>query len=147
MRGRACRSTRTRWRCGSTVSWSSLPRSTGCRWPSGTSCSESDLNVVTAADAVVAPYGSAGRGGDIANLKVQKLLYYAQGHYLAMFGRPLFDDPVQAWSRGPVMKDVYHQLERFGTGNVVLPEDDSFAWSDVDDGNGALVERQADVLC
>jgi uncharacterized phage-associated protein len=78
---------------------------------------------------------------------VQKLLYYAQGHYLAMFGRPLFDDPVQAWSRGPVMKDVYHQLERFGTGNVVLPEDDSFAWSDVDDGNGALVERQADVLC
>ena len=40
---------------------------------------------------------------DISNLKLQKLLYYAQGHYLARTGVPLFDDVIQAWAHGPVV--------------------------------------------
>ncbi len=39
---------------------------------------------------------------DVSNLRVQKLLYYAQGHYLAAKGIPLFDEAIQAWSHGPV---------------------------------------------
>ncbi|MFD2419431.1 Panacea domain-containing protein [Amycolatopsis pigmentata] len=45
----------------------------------------------------------------LSNLKLQKLLYYAQGHYLALTGRPLFDDEIQAWSHGPVVPAVYRQ--------------------------------------
>jgi uncharacterized phage-associated protein len=70
---------------------------------------------------------------EVSNLKLQKLLYYAQGHHLGQYGTPLFDDPIQAWSHGPVVRDVYHELKGFGSGNVVLSEDDDFAWSQVDD--------------
>src|SRR3954454_3562950 len=33
--------------------------------------------------------------------KLHKLLYYCQGHHLATFGRPLFDETVSAWDMGP----------------------------------------------
>jgi uncharacterized phage-associated protein len=35
--------------------------------------------------------------------KLHKLLYYCQGHHLATFGRPLFDETVSAWDMGPVV--------------------------------------------
>lgn len=47
-------------------------------------------------------------GGEyLTHLKLQKLLYYAQGCYSAMKGSPLFKDKIYAWSHGPVVKAVY----------------------------------------
>lgn len=43
----------------------------------------------------------------MTNLRVQKLLYYAQGWHVGLFGRPLFPDPLQAWKNGPVVPAVY----------------------------------------
>ncbi len=43
----------------------------------------------------------------ISNLKVQKLLYYAQGFYLAENDKPLFLEDFQAWDYGPVIPEVY----------------------------------------
>lgn len=51
----------------------------------------------------------ADKNGDvITNLKLQKLLYYAQAWYLVNFGKRLFKDPIKAWDFGPVVPDVYH---------------------------------------
>lgn len=47
-------------------------------------------------------------GDSISNLKVQKLLYYAQGFHLAVFGTPLFPEAIKAWAHGPVVPQVYH---------------------------------------
>lgn len=69
---------------------------------------------------------------DLSNLKLQKLLYYAQGHHLAVFGQPLFNDKIQAWSHGPVVPDVYHQFKGFKSGSILLNDDDPFDWDDVD---------------
>lgn len=69
---------------------------------------------------------------DLSNLKLQKLLYYAQGHYLARYGKPLFNDTVQAWAHGPVVPAVYHEFKRYGAGDVLLSDEDHFEWSDVD---------------
>ncbi|HVB42482.1 MAG TPA: type II toxin-antitoxin system antitoxin SocA domain-containing protein [Streptosporangiaceae bacterium] len=69
---------------------------------------------------------------ELSNLKLQKLLYYAQGHYLARHGRPLFSEQMQAWSHGPVVPEVYQAFKGFGTGPLELPESDSFTWDDVD---------------
>ena len=45
---------------------------------------------------------------NITNLKLQKLLYYAQGYSLARNNRSLFDDAIEAWTHGPVVPEAYH---------------------------------------
>lgn len=60
----------------------------------------------------------------ISNLKVQKLIYYAQGIHLALFGKPIFEDPIKAWTYGPVVPSLYGRYKKYGTGNV--PPDPAF---------------------
>jgi len=69
---------------------------------------------------------------ELSNLKLQKLLYYAQGHHLARYGRPLFAEQVQAWSHGPVVPTVYRAFKGFGASPIELKDSDGFTWGDVD---------------
>ena len=39
--------------------------------------------------------------------KLQKLVYYSQAWHLAWDGTPLFDEPIQAWANGPVVRKLY----------------------------------------
>ncbi|MEB4208743.1 Panacea domain-containing protein [Mycobacterium sp. 94-17] len=78
---------------------------------------------------------------ELSNLKLQKLLYYAQGHYLAANDRPLFRDDIQAWSHGPVVPDVYHAFKGFGAGPISLPDDDPFEWDDVDSATSQFLAK------
>ncbi len=46
-------------------------------------------------------------GDNLSNLKLQKLVAYAQGFHLAMKdGEPLFDEPIEAWAHGPVIPSM-----------------------------------------
>lgn len=66
---------------------------------------------------------------DISNLKLQKLLYYAQGHYLARKGVPLFNDKIQAWAHGPVVPAVYHSFKEYGRAPIDPSEiSEDFDW-------------------
>jgi len=58
----------------------------------------------------------------LTNLRLQKLLYYAQGWYLAAEDRPLFPEGIEAWASGPVVPDVYAEFQRFGTQGIPYPE-------------------------
>ncbi|WP_201546117.1 Panacea domain-containing protein [Psychrobacter sp. H7-1] len=49
----------------------------------------------------------------ISNLKLQKLLYYAQGYSLAILDKPLFDEPIECWPHGPVVSSVYHCYKHY----------------------------------
>lgn len=49
------------------------------------------------------------RGDLVTNLRLQKLLYFAQGWSLARYGKPLFDAPIEAWKFGPVVREVYNE--------------------------------------
>lgn len=71
--------------------------------------------------------------GDVSNLKLQKLLYYAQGEYLVESDDPLFDEDIQAWSHGPVVPVVYHAYKDAGAGVLELPEDDPWSWDRIDE--------------
>jgi uncharacterized phage-associated protein len=51
---------------------------------------------------------------DLTQLKLQKLLYYCQGYYLAIQQTPLFSDEIQAWEHGPVVRNVYDQYTEKG---------------------------------
>ena len=52
-------------------------------------------------------------GDLITNLKMQKLLYYAQAWYLVNFSKALFKDPIMAWRFGPIVESVYHDFKKF----------------------------------
>ena len=54
-------------------------------------------------------------GDTISNLKLQKLLYYAQGFHLALFVARLCPEASEAWAHGPVVADVYHQYKEYGS--------------------------------
>jgi uncharacterized phage-associated protein len=50
----------------------------------------------------------------ITHLKLQKLVYYAQGFCLAMLGYPLFEQEIEAWEHGPVCRELYQKYRSFG---------------------------------
>ena len=53
-------------------------------------------------------------GENITNLKLQKLVYYAQGFSLAINNVALFEDPILAWEHGPVVESLYHEYKQYG---------------------------------
>ena len=46
---------------------------------------------------------------DLSNMKLNKLLYYAQGYNLRDKGEPLFSDRIEAWKHGPVISSIYYE--------------------------------------
>ena len=54
----------------------------------------------------------------ISNLKLQKLLYYAQGMHLALYDAPLFGDEIVAWRHGPVVESVYQKYKTNGSNAI-----------------------------
>lgn len=62
------------------------------------------------------------RGDVMTHLKLQKLLYYAQGFHLAMQGgRPLFSESLVAWTHGPVVPQVYFKYRACGRNPIDPP--------------------------
>jgi uncharacterized phage-associated protein len=55
-----------------------------------------------------------GEESTVTNLALNKLLYFAQGHYLAESGDPLFRNAIEAWDFGPVVPEVYHRCKKYG---------------------------------
>ncbi len=53
------------------------------------------------------------RGELLTNLKLQKLLYYAQAWHLALKGGALFEEDFQAWVHGPVLLSQYHRFKDY----------------------------------
>jgi uncharacterized phage-associated protein len=63
------------------------------------------------ADALI--HLSRERGIEITNLKLQKLLYYAQAWYLVNTDEPLFDADFEAWVHGPVVPRVFRRFKEY----------------------------------
>lgn len=52
------------------------------------------------------------------NLKLQKLLYYIQGYFLALKNKPCFEEEIEAWAYGPVIPIVYHEFKEYGSNYI-----------------------------
>ena len=59
----------------------------------------------------------------ITNLKLQKLLYYAQGFNLALYEKPLFGEQIRAWQYGPVVPEVYDDYKEYSANPIPQPDD------------------------
>lgn len=70
---------------------------------------------------------------EVTPLMLQKLLYFIQGVYCALYGKPIFAEDCQAWIHGPVYPEV-HELFR------------DFKYNPIDDARFALLEGITDTL-
>jgi len=60
------------------------------------------------------------KGKKISNKKLQKLLYYAQAWHLVFNdGTPLFNEEIEAWVHGPVVRSVYDTFREFGFNPII----------------------------
>lgn len=74
----------------------------------------------------------------MTNLRLNKLLYFAQGEYLAKFNKPLFEEDFQAWRLGPVIKSIYDEYKVCGR-QAISYVNDSF-------NDGAFTAEEVDLL-
>lgn len=70
---------------------------------------------------------------EVTPLMLQKLLYFIQGIYSALYGRPIFEEDCRAWVHGPVYPEVYELFR-------------DFKYNPIDDARFALFEGTADTL-
>ena len=70
---------------------------------------------------------------EVTPLMLQKLLYFIQGIYSALYGSPIFAEDCRAWVHGPVYPDVYNLFR-------------DFKYNPIEDARFALLEGTADVL-
>lgn len=57
---------------------------------------------------------SQNHGDCLTNLKLQKLVYYAQAWYLGINGSSLIESDFQAWVHGPVCPSLYRRFKKYG---------------------------------
>lgn len=61
----------------------------------------------------------------ITNLKLQKILYFAQVHSLVKSNKPLFEQDIKAWQYGPVVGEVYDAYKQYRRRSILLKQDAS----------------------
>ena len=85
-----------------------------------------------------AKYDVDHNGGEyITHLKLQKLLYYAQGCYGAINGKPLFEEKIYNWTHGPVVKKIYERYKDFADRGI----DIEVSLPKIDDNTESLLEE------
>lgn len=80
------------------------------------------------------------RGEALTNLKLQKLLYYAQAWHLAIYDKPLFDEDFQAWVHGPVLPTQYFRFRH----SEWRPIEDAAKKPDFDERSASFLEMILD---
>lgn len=62
----------------------------------------------------------------ISHLKLQKILYFAQAGYLALYGKKLFEDDIYAWDLGPVVRSVYTIFKDYKSRPIIKPTNGNY---------------------
>ncbi|MBQ7433077.1 MAG: DUF4065 domain-containing protein [Lachnospiraceae bacterium] len=70
---------------------------------------------------------------EVTPLMLQKLLYFIQGIYSALYGKPIFVEDCRAWIHGPVYPEVYDLFR-------------DFKYNPIDDARFALLGGTEDAL-
>jgi len=80
---------------------------------------------------------------NMTNMKIQKLVYFAQGYCLACQERPLIHENFVAWKHGPVVRQLYDKIKQIRVQNnwdakanlsvLLSAEDGSTTRTDPDD--------------
>ncbi|BEU88686.1 hypothetical protein TAMA11512_21500 [Selenomonas sp. TAMA-11512] len=69
-------------------------------------------------------------GNPISNLQLQKILYYIQAEFLQKKNKALFSDEIEAWTFGPVVRDVYMRYCGYGSTEIYETDEPNVSFSD-----------------
>lgn len=76
-------------------------------------------------------------------LKLQKLLYLAQGYSYAFYDRPLFNDNLEGWVHGPVVPSVYKLYSEYKYNPIDLSYEKVELDKDAEDVLNYIIEKFA----
>jgi len=62
----------------------------------------------------------------LTQIEIQKLVYFSHGWYLALRGRDLIKEPIEAWTYGPVVRRLYDAFKKFGSSQIT---EKAFGWT------------------
>lgn len=78
-------------------------------------------------------------GEGISNLKLQKILYFAQAASIVVEGHELFSDDIHAWDYGPVVNSVYHNFKSNVSTAIKKPKASNYL--DFDEATNTFLEE------
>jgi len=61
-------------------------------------------------------------GSPVTQMKVQKLVFFAHGLHLALYGKPLIKEQFQAWKFGPVVPSIYQDYKLYGADPILTTD-------------------------
>lgn len=88
------------------------------------------------------------KGIAISMMKLIKLVFFAHGWSLGIYGKPLSRDAAEAWQYGPVFRNLYQSLPYSGATKITAPIkgifDDSAISSNFSKEEKELIEKVVD---
>lgn len=60
-------------------------------------------------------------GVPVTHLKLQKLVYFCYAWFAGNYGKELFPEDIEAWQYGPVVRELYNEFRRCGSGPITTP--------------------------
>ena len=97
------------------------------------------INPLSAAEYFIVRAYESKADADMTNMKLQKLLYYAQSLHLALLDEPLFEEEIQAWRYGPVCPPAYYYYNDYESKQLPIPTGENF--SEISEESKSLLEE------
>ena len=79
----------------------------------------------------------------VSNLKLQKLLYFVQGEAIKQYRQCAFEEDIEAWDYGPVVRSVYDRFKVFGAGPICRDYDTPTVVGDLKAVIDTVIDRYA----
>lgn len=93
-------------------------------WRISSKKEENKMKATDVADFFIS-LGNAENEDPMTNMRINKLMYFAQGWHLQRFGKPLFSEPIKAWKYGPVIESIYGKYHSYGR-NIITESSPKF---------------------
>lgn len=55
---------------------------------------------------------------EVSNLHINKIVYFLHADFLVAFSRPLVSAKIEAWTHGPVFREIYREFKVFGSAPI-----------------------------
>lgn len=82
-------------------------------------------------------------GKSVSNLQIQKLMYFFEAYYMNIYDdvEKLYDCNFNAWAFGPVAIPLYTQFRKFGSGPIILTDENRECGNNISDDKKTLLDN------